>query len=233
VVSLAEELGAKTAILTGSDAAAAVLEYARSQNISTIVLGRGPSRRLPLRRHLADKLAAAGEDVDLIEIGQGGKAEGTSVLATPIPRDTLNPRAGEKRLRYMKTTAICLLVTAVAVLVGAPAGVGYAAYQQDASMRGMLPRGTTVAGVDVSKLTRAAFLCQPEHRVTFHFTPKHASWLNQIEIWFSILVRKLLRRGNFASKKALRTKIEQFIAYFNRTMAKPFRWTMEAKPLTG
>ena len=89
------------------------------------------------------------------------------------------------------------------------------------------------SGVLASKLTRAAFLCQPEHHVTFHFTPKHASWLNQIEIWFSILVRKLLRRGNFASKKALRTKIEQFIAYFNRTMAKPFRWTMEAKPLTG
>ncbi len=72
----------------------------------------------------------------------------------------------------------------------------------------------------------------PEHRITFHFTPRHASWLNQIEIWFSILARKLLRRGNFASKKALRTKIEQFIAYFNETMAKPFRWTMEAKPLT-
>jgi len=71
-------------------------------------------------------------------------------------------------------------------------------------------------------------LCRPEHRVTFHFTPRHASWLNQIEIWFSILVRKLLRRGNFASRNALRTKIEQFIAYFNRTMAKPFRWTKSA-----
>ena len=76
-------------------------------------------------------------------------------------------------------------------------------------------------------------LGQPEHRVTFYFTPRHASWLNQIEIWFSILMRKLLRRGNFASKNALRTKIEEFIAYFNRTMAKPFRWTMDAKPLAG
>ncbi len=56
------------------------------------------------------------------------------------------------------------------------------------------------------------------------------SWLNQIEIWFSILVRKLLGYGSFDSKKALRTKIEEFIAYFNRTVAKPFRWTMEAKP---
>jgi two-component system sensor histidine kinase KdpD len=119
VVSLAEELGAKTAILTGGDAAEAILDYARSQNISTIVLGRGPARRLLFRRHLADKLADAGEDIDLIEIGEGGKEEGTHVLAPTIPRDAANPRAGEKRTRYIKTAALCVAVTGVAMAVHA------------------------------------------------------------------------------------------------------------------
>ena len=68
-------------------------------------------------------------------------------------------------------------------------------------------------------------------RVRFEFLPVHASWLNQIEIWFSILVRRVLKRGNFVSEADLREKILAFIDYFNRTLAKPFKWTFTGRPL--
>jgi transposase len=85
-------------------------------------------------------------------------------------------------------------------------------------------------GVLKSQASRAAFLSETGHRIRFVSTPKHTSWLNQIEIWFGILVRKLLRRSSFRSVEDLKARILAFIDYFNRTMAKPIQWLYSVEP---
>jgi transposase len=88
------------------------------------------------------------------------------------------------------------------------------------------------SGILESMPSRAEFLQDQTHRVRFVYTPKHSSWLNQIEIWFSILTRRLLKRGSFKSVEELCGRILEFIDYFNKTLAKPFKWTYAGRPLT-
>lgn len=88
-------------------------------------------------------------------------------------------------------------------------------------------------GILQSTKTRMAYLTDAAHRIRFVYAPKHASWLNQVELWFSILVRRLLKRGSFTSMQDLRERILRFIDYFNRTLAKPFKWTYQGKVLSA
>jgi transposase len=79
-----------------------------------------------------------------------------------------------------------------------------------------------------SKATRTWLADHPRFTVTY--TPKHASWLNMVELFFSILTRRLLRRGEFTSRDHLAGKILGFITH-NSRHAKPFRWRYDGRPL--
>jgi len=74
--------------------------------------------------------------------------------------------------------------------------------------------------------SRMAYLEDPRHRIRFVYTPKHCSWLNSIEVWFSILTIHVLKRGNFSSIEDLREKIQKYIGYYNSQLAKVWKWSV-------
>jgi two-component system, OmpR family, sensor histidine kinase KdpD len=112
VVRLAEELGAKTAILTGADVCPAIVEYAADQNISVVVVGRGEARAF--KKSMSDRIAAGNESLDVIEIGRGGSEAGMAVRAPVFRQERDLSRVGEKRVRYVWTVLASAATTAVA-----------------------------------------------------------------------------------------------------------------------
>ena len=80
--------------------------------------------------------------------------------------------------------------------------------------------------------SRREYLSDLSHHIRFVYLPKHSSWLNQIEVIFGIVMKKVMRRGNFPSVADLEGKLQRFLHYFNETMARPFTWTYTGKPIS-
>jgi transposase len=78
---------------------------------------------------------------------------------------------------------------------------------------------------------RRAFLSEPTHRHVFHFTPTHGSWLNQVELWFSVFARRFLKRGDFCSGEDFERQLCAYLEGYNTHEAHPYHWTYTGQPL--
>ncbi len=87
------------------------------------------------------------------------------------------------------------------------------------------------SGVLKTMASRKSFLEDMSHSIRFVYTPRHCSWLNQVEIWFSIVGRRFLKRASFRSTEELHEQLLEFIEYFNTILSKPFKWTYTGRPL--
>jgi transposase len=99
------------------------------------------------------------------------------------------------------------------------------------AVRKLVAHASGLKWKEMTKEERKEILRKPNKRIVFHFLPFHASWLNQVEIWFSFLSRDVLKRGNFTSKQDLTDKVFDYIRDYNRHRAHPFKWTYTGQPL--
>ena len=82
-----------------------------------------------------------------------------------------------------------------------------------------------------TQVERRAFLSNPDHRHVFHYVPRHGSWLNQVELWFGVLSRQFLRRGEFTSVQDFTERLTRYLDEYNLERAHPYRWTYTGEPM--